>query len=231
MKTLKIQFCLAIVAALVLSSCTKEPSPDFSFDKNNVSVPVTIIFANQSIDADSYTWDFGDGAVSTDNSPAHLYTTQGEYNVTLRAKNGKKSQSITKTLTLLKTPTTYSIFNGTTDFVINGLLSYYYDPIQEALIDKREYGTLLPNHKTLSYETTHDSRSVFFTIASNTLVMVKYPYALTENTETTLGIYDSTLLVGVTLTDNQEIRESLSVNNQDLSLAKLAVSLSGSRIR
>lgn len=41
-------------------------------------------FFNMSENADSWVWDFGDGATSTDTTPKHKYTSEGIYNVTLK---------------------------------------------------------------------------------------------------------------------------------------------------
>ncbi len=48
---------------------------------------LTVTFTNNSDDAESYTWDFGDGNTSTDESPTHTYATEGDYIVTLTATN------------------------------------------------------------------------------------------------------------------------------------------------
>lgn len=42
-------------------------------------------FMNTSTNAASYEWDFGDGNMSTDASPVHVYASAGEYTVTLTA--------------------------------------------------------------------------------------------------------------------------------------------------
>lgn len=44
-------------------------------------------FTNTSTGATIYAWDFGDGNLSTDNSPAHSYTSIGTYTATLTATN------------------------------------------------------------------------------------------------------------------------------------------------
>ncbi len=44
-------------------------------------------FVNQSNDAISYSWNFGDGKKSTDVSPKHYYTKEGVYTVTMVAEN------------------------------------------------------------------------------------------------------------------------------------------------
>ena len=42
-------------------------------------------FTNNSQQATSYLWNFGDGATSTQANPSHVYTTAGSYTVTLIA--------------------------------------------------------------------------------------------------------------------------------------------------
>ena len=44
---------------------------------------VEIQFTNQSTDAVSFLWDFGDGTFSTEENPLHVYNEAGEYTVTL----------------------------------------------------------------------------------------------------------------------------------------------------
>lgn len=46
---------------------------------------VSIYFANNSTNASSYTWDFGDGTQATTNSMYHTYTSAGTYTVALAA--------------------------------------------------------------------------------------------------------------------------------------------------
>ncbi len=45
--------------------------------------PLTVNFYNNSIDAHTYLWDFGDGNISTEKEPTHIYYTSGNYNVNL----------------------------------------------------------------------------------------------------------------------------------------------------
>ena len=48
---------------------------------------LTVTFTNNSTDAVSYSWDFGDGNTSTEMSPTHTYTIEGDYTVSLTATN------------------------------------------------------------------------------------------------------------------------------------------------
>ena len=54
---------------------------------NSSSTGSTYTFTNQSTNADTYLWDFGDGNTSTDESPVHTYAMDGAYTVTLTATN------------------------------------------------------------------------------------------------------------------------------------------------
>ena len=55
-------------------------------------------FTDQSIGADEWNWDFGDGATSTLQNPAHTYAATGTYIVTLRVKNYTTGCEYTKTM-------------------------------------------------------------------------------------------------------------------------------------
>jgi hypothetical protein len=55
------------------------PVVDFTFDVAGLAVS----FTNHSKSAQTWTWDFGDGATSTARNPAHTYAVAGAYTVTL----------------------------------------------------------------------------------------------------------------------------------------------------
>jgi PKD repeat protein len=46
-----------------------------------------VSFTDESIYAESWSWDFGDGATSTDQNPTHTYSAAGKYTVTLEVTN------------------------------------------------------------------------------------------------------------------------------------------------
>lgn len=60
----------------------KAPVADFSFQPTNLLVE----FTNNSVDADLYTWHFGDGNSSTAPNPNHTYAVEGNYQVMLIAR-------------------------------------------------------------------------------------------------------------------------------------------------
>lgn len=50
---------------------------------NTICIPGSIQFTNSSTGGDTYLWDFGDGTTSTELAPAHIYTTEGTFNVSM----------------------------------------------------------------------------------------------------------------------------------------------------
>lgn len=60
-------------------------------DTLDASGNATINFTSVSFNADSYSWDFGDGATSTSPNPSHTYSDSGNYTVTLAACNSSCS--------------------------------------------------------------------------------------------------------------------------------------------
>ncbi|MEM9987265.1 MAG: peptidylprolyl isomerase, partial [Bacteroidota bacterium] len=56
----------------------------------------TIQFDNQSEQAETYVWDFGDGNTSEETTPTHRYWSSGTYLVSLTAKKDKKKRTIEK---------------------------------------------------------------------------------------------------------------------------------------
>ena len=55
----------------------------FSFGVNEFDAT----FTNNSVDASSYEWTFGDNGTSTEDNPSHTYAANGQYEVTLTAFN------------------------------------------------------------------------------------------------------------------------------------------------
>jgi PKD repeat protein len=71
----------------VNSLFNKVPDVNASADKLDGVVPLTVSFSVQAQDPDgdllSYSWDFGDGAVSNEQNPVHTYEEEGVYTATV----------------------------------------------------------------------------------------------------------------------------------------------------
>jgi PKD repeat protein len=95
---------LAMVSVL-LFGCEEDeeakPEPLARFtavaDEDN---PFLFTFTNDSENADTYSWDFGDGNTSTEMSPSHTYAEKGDYSVTLTATGEGGEATSTKDITV-----------------------------------------------------------------------------------------------------------------------------------
>jgi len=88
---MKVRILTFATLVLLLSSCAVKPKATFTMPQEKWVAPAEITFANTTLNAESYLWDFGDGATSTDVNPKHRYTHSGNYTVTLTATKGAKS--------------------------------------------------------------------------------------------------------------------------------------------
>jgi PKD repeat protein len=73
------------------------PTAGFVGSPTSGTEPLTVDFTNQSSNATSYSWDFGDGGSSTATNPSHTYDAAGTYTVSLTATNACGSDVETKT--------------------------------------------------------------------------------------------------------------------------------------
>lgn len=73
------------------------PVANFTASPESGSAPLTVQFNDTSANNPmAWIWNFGDGATSSDQSPKHIYETNGIYNVTLNAINAYGISNITK---------------------------------------------------------------------------------------------------------------------------------------
>ena len=84
------------------SSSVDLPMARFTYtvDEDN---GLMVMFTNASLNADSYSWDFGDEESSTEMSPSHTYAADGTYDVTLTATNSGGSDTVSYTHLTLPT--------------------------------------------------------------------------------------------------------------------------------
>jgi len=89
-------FYITFILPLVLISCSKDPVADFYIEIDKAKVGSEVFFNNTSDNAETFEWDFGDGYISTDKHPVHVFQLTGQYDVVLTAysKKGKESKAI-----------------------------------------------------------------------------------------------------------------------------------------
>ena len=99
-----------------------DPVADFN-SVDTTSSP-TVTFTNQSVNADSYFWDFDDGQSSIDKNPTHNFVV-GSYQVTLISTKCEVSDTITKELNI--------VVNGQFDLKFESELKIFPNPACENL--------------------------------------------------------------------------------------------------
>ncbi len=89
-----------IIISLMFQSC-ENPIADFTMEPtDNPETFETISFFNQSVDAYTYEWKFGDGDNSLEENPTHVYDSPGTYEVMLTASDDKVSDDLTQLITI-----------------------------------------------------------------------------------------------------------------------------------
>jgi PKD repeat protein len=75
------------------------PGYTYQYDSSQLVAPINlpVDFLNNSTNATSWLWNFGDGATSTLQNPTHTYTTIGTYTVSLTATNSWGDANTTNT--------------------------------------------------------------------------------------------------------------------------------------
>jgi len=105
-------FTLSLAIVCMFLSCSKKiaktptlPTVLYSMSGNEKTSPCLVTFTNNSKDASSYSWNFGDGsAASSDINPSHTYTAGGIYIVTLTATSTNGSSSRSDTFLIKESP-------------------------------------------------------------------------------------------------------------------------------
>ena len=106
---------------------SSEPRANFTFEKDGL----TVNFTNTSANSSSYSWDFGDGMISSEESPSHTYAAEGAYMVTLTAMDDQgQTDATTKEVVVSSasfTPAALSSADGKV-WQLDGAASYYVGP-------------------------------------------------------------------------------------------------------
>ena len=81
------------------------PIPDFNFTILNDCNPATVVFENTSIDANGFSWNFGEGNTSIEENPEHIFTEGGNFPITISANyDNICTNSITQNVLIHPTP-------------------------------------------------------------------------------------------------------------------------------
>jgi len=109
-----------VADAVKFSYLYMEPPPlqaDFSADKRSGEPPLTVQFTDQSSgNITAWEWNFGDNETSTDQNPAHVYSDNGIYAVTLTVHDADGSSTETKEEYIIVSDVEIIVDNSDTDF-------------------------------------------------------------------------------------------------------------------
>ncbi len=102
----------ALFAVAVLTGCEEDPVfplAAFTYEPSEVTVYDQVTFTNESADATSYAWDFGDGNTSTEENPTHVYMSAGTYAVKLVATNADGDADVEITIVVNEPDNNYTL--------------------------------------------------------------------------------------------------------------------------
>ena len=189
------------------------------------AAPASVSFTNTSANANTYSWDFGDGTNSTETNPAHDYVNLGVYTVSLIADAGVCG-SETKTYTNLilvgaQSPTVADQESCTpTSFTLNatgnGNISWYSDAAGTNLVGTgTAYTTPLLNSTTSYWLSTSIQEVIYGGKLDNSgtgsyFITAGYPHGLIFNCTSpvvlkTVKVYSSQASTRtISLQDSQE---------------------------
>jgi hypothetical protein len=89
-RVMKKYILILLIVPVLLTNCDRYPIADFFVSRSVVDVGETVFFTNNSIDADHFEWDFGDGTRAYTYDASHIYTYDGIFTVTLFAYSGSR---------------------------------------------------------------------------------------------------------------------------------------------
>jgi PKD repeat protein len=177
----------AIVLFIILFvSCNREskfPVVDFTFT-NYLEGPAYIEFTNNTVMAEEYLWDFGDGNLSREVNPKNLYHLPGEYKVKLKATNAYGSTIKEDVVTIYGT--TFQIKNSCTDMV-HGVLAEYSDG---GILYSYFFGPLKRGQYTAFEYVNTTELWLSFQKADGRIFVVTTPFTIIGNKNNTLNIHD-----------------------------------------
>lgn len=108
---------------ITIEDLPKPPEALFAADKNNVIGPATIIFTNNSQNAEQFSWNFGDPESGNDNTskkknPSHTFKKPGRYEVVLTASSPGFSRSSTASEWIVITGASETVISPVAGFKI-----------------------------------------------------------------------------------------------------------------
>ncbi|RMG20291.1 MAG: PKD domain-containing protein [Bacteroidetes bacterium] len=154
--------------------------------------PMKVAFTNTSLNANSFTWDFGDGQSSNEIFPVHTYQSEGSYTVTLTVEGGECGSDVLSVQSFVNIsadqPCVVLLSDDTpVQTACEGLLYDTGGPFENYPDEQNHVLTLAPQH---AHEITLEFSEFDFEWDYDYL----YIYEGTDTTGRLIGRYTGTLL-------------------------------------
>ena len=104
---MKTKTYLFLAIGLLFFSCNQEDQLqlvdfDYQIEGDCSSPALEVVMENKSSEADSYTWDFGDGTSSNETNPIKVYPKAGNYTISLSATFSRTTKLAEKEISIFK---------------------------------------------------------------------------------------------------------------------------------
>jgi hypothetical protein len=186
---------LVILVLTVFVSCEQDnsyivPVPDFEIQLTDSIAPANVSFLNKSVNLEQFEWDFGDGTISHEKSPYHLFNKDGNFTIILRAWKDNEEFTIQKTIYLSKVYQ-YFITNNSL-FKLYNLTCYSTDSSQYC--NSINLGLLNANQSSNKCKTQSENLYISFENDEGLKFKTVFPYSLNDEILNELIIDNFTLI-------------------------------------
>jgi len=189
-----------------MGACKKDYTASFNTSLSNYYLYQNITFNNTSTGGTA-SWDFGDGAKSTEKSPVHSYSQPGTFTVTLT----DGSSVATQTVTIYHGTAAFQVDNATTQ---NLPMFTFAADASDYEINYIDQGTVPAGTKGSIYYSTDSVIYVGGQIPSlgDSTFIVAQPYILSKNSVNDLQVNGNTEVYIESIPNNKQKVQSIRVN-------------------
>lgn len=203
------------MSLFVFTFCTEElPEAEFSINQITKISPCTIRLTNQSINADNYKWDYGDGTTSTNKNEfqTHTYYELGNYTIKLKAINEDGEDIASQEIEVIQ-GTTYRVYYHTST-TLNEVFTF--DNLNNLIVDRKDLGRISIDSYSKEILTDKVELSLIFK-CENIWLLVVSPFNLTRNILNTAEINDNTMVMAVTFkSSSNKSNLDVFIKNKDI---------------